>query len=195
MPPNQGRGQWPPNRPADDWAAIPHNRGGYQPQYQSQFQHSFRMQGEPPHSAQRINTEIPLTYPSQHAVNSEYVDDRRNREIRQNAGSPEEGQILEEGQLSESPCQSKSSDHDRLISMTPNQQIISTPSRTVESSQPSILAATNHSPLSPANPESTEAKHEADHDPQGTDDRAKKPRLKFGGGLVTFLRSASQRFH
>jgi hypothetical protein len=188
MPPgpgqNQGRGQRP-SRPPEDWGAMRQNREGYQPQFQSHYQHSYGSQAESPgpSSAHRGNSE---SHASSHlhrpSTLMDASDERRDRNVCLNIGSPEEGQVMEEGQISESPCRAKSAESDRS-----NIQPTSTPARQAEASQPGTFPATIHSPLSPTNNVSTETKpQEPDQDVQCSDDRAKKPRLKFGGGLVIF---------
>ena len=175
---NQGRGQRP-THPAEDWGAMRQNRGGYQPQFQ--YQQHYGTQGESPFPSAHRNPENQATSASSHALaSSDSMDDRRNPNLFQNVGSPEEGQVMEEGQISESPCRPKSTEN-----APPIVKAFITPARSTEAPQSGSVSATIHSPLSPANNEAGEIRSaEPEQDPHCSDDRAKKPRLKFGGGLV-----------
>jgi hypothetical protein len=195
-PPAQGQGRGWAHRPTDEWASMRQNRGGYQADqhpgnsnYQPPYQHQFGMQ-QGPHgpSPQRPAPDAPIPAASQ--PSSDDVDSRRARDMQQNSGavgSPEEGQILEEGQLLESPCRPKSTENEHgSMQLGTQHENPATPGGG-DVPQHSVVSTTIHSPLSPANHESTaEIRNlDADHESSCPEDRAKKPRLKFGGGLVS----------
>ncbi len=193
-PPGQGQGRGWAHRPTDEWALMRQNRGGYpaeqHPQYQPPYQHQFGMQGTQAPSAQRPALENPAqTMPAVTQLSAADVDDKRARNMRQNigaVGSPEEGQVLEEGQLLESPCRPMSTDNEHgTAQLGAQSENPATPGG--DAPTLSVFSTTIHSPLSPANNESTaEIKNaDADHETNWPEDRAKKPRLKFGGGLVS----------
>jgi hypothetical protein len=188
--PGQGQGRGWAQRPADEWASMRQNRGypDQQSQYQAQYQHQFGMQGPHAPSAPRpapdnLNHNVPAATQS-----STDVEDKRERNMRQNVGavgSPEEGQVLEEGQLLESPCRPKSTENEHgSIQLGSHLENPATPGGDAPQH---AFSNTIHSPLSPANHDSTaEMKNaDADHEAYCPEDRAKKPRLKFGGGLVS----------
>ena len=173
------------------------NRGGYpadqHPTYQPPYQHQFGMQGAQAPSAQRLAPENPAqTMPAVTQLSSVDVDDKRARNTQQNmgpVGSPEEGQVLEEGQLLESPRRPHSTENEHVpIQLDAQSENPATPGG--DAPTQSVFSTTIHSPLSPANNEHTvDIKNaDADHETNWPEDRAKKPRLKFGGGLVSATR-------
>jgi hypothetical protein len=192
-PPVQGQGRGWAHRPTDEWALMRQIRGGYpadqQPSYQPPYQHQFGMQGAQATSAQRPPLENPAqTTPNTTQLSSVELDDSRTRNMHNvvAVGSPEEGQVLEEGQLLESPCRPKSTENEQgTIQLGAQPENPATPGG--DAPTQSVFSTTIHSPLSPANNEPTaEIKNaDADHETNWADDRAKKPRLKFGGGLVS----------
>jgi hypothetical protein len=110
----------------------------------------------------------------------------RHRAAKQ-TGSPEEGQVIEDGQIVDSPNSTEyvlsSSPQHLQNSGNFNQQNI--PEASGDSGQHNLLI---HSPLSPSTNDRSDnlgekstlvAENEAE-------DRTKKPRLTFGGGLVCF---------